>query len=415
MIRDGTGAPDLAQPEQRPPTVTHQSLAARHITLCVTGSIAAYKAGELARLLIKQGAHVRVLMTRRAQEFVGRATFAAITRQPVVTDMFADADGGESHVTVSAQSDLIVIAPATADIIARLAQGRADDIVTATALCARCPVLVAPAMHPSMWQHPATQRNVKQLKADGRVSFVGPVEGEVASGETGFGRLAAPDEILFAVLAALSPQDLLGRHVVVTAGPTVEDMDPVRFLSNRSSGKMGYAIARNAALRGAQVTLISGPVNLPCPHEVTLVSVRSALEMQHALHQYLGTEVDQADVLIMTAAVSDFRFSHIEQNKFKRDKAATLPGLEQNPDILAEVGATRSGQLPVLIGFAVETNEQELVALARRKLLQKRVDAVVANLAADSLGRDENQVTIVTSEREEHLPVLPNPRLPRVY
>jgi phosphopantothenoylcysteine decarboxylase / phosphopantothenate---cysteine ligase len=407
MNRDGSSSPDVAHAATRPPAAANRALAGRRITLCVSGSIAAYKACELTRLLIKQGASVRVIMTRSAQRFVGSATFAAITQQPVLTEMFGESGLGESHVTLSSQSDLVVIAPATADLLARLAQGRADDLVTATALCASCPLLVAPAMHPSMWSHPATQRNVKLLRTDGRVIFVGPVEGEVASGDVGLGRFADPELIVHGVLAALAPRDFLGKHVVVTAGPTVEDIDPVRFMSNRSSGKMGYAIAHDAALRGAQVTLISGPVDLPCPPEVTRVDVRSALEMQTALRQYLGTELDQADLLVMAAAVSDFRYSKVHTAKIKRQESSAFPPLQENPDILAEIGAQRSGVSPLLIGFAVETDAQQLVALARKKLMTKRVDAMVANLAADSLGLDDNQVTIVTAERDERLPLLP--------
>ena len=407
MNRDGSISPDVAHAATRPPAAANRALAGRRITLCVTGSIAAYKACELTRLLIKQGASVRVIMTRSAQQFVGSATFAAITQQPVLTEMFDESGLGESHVTLSSQSDLVVIAPATADLLARLAQGRADDLVTATALCASCPLLVAPAMHPSMWSHPATQRNVKLLHTDGRVIFVGPVEGEVASGEVGLGRFADPELIVHAVLAALSPQDFLGKHVVITAGPTVEDIDPVRFMSNRSSGKMGYAIAHDAALRGAQVTLISGPVDLPCPPEVTRVDVRSALEMQTALRQCLGAKLDQADLLVMAAAVSDFRYSKVQTAKIKRQETSAFPPLQENPDILAEIGAQRAGGSPLLIGFAVVTDAQQLVALARKKLMSKRVDAMVANLAADSLGLDDNQVTIVTAERDERLPMLP--------
>ena len=197
------------------------------IALCVSGSIAAYKACELARLLVKLGAQVQVVMTRSALEFVGASTFAGITGRPVIVEMFGQAATGESHVTLSTHSDLIVIAPATADLLARLANGRADDLVTATALCANCPIIVAPAMHPSMWEHPATQRNVEQLRVDGRIRFVGPVSGEVASGDVGLGRFAEPALIVHAIVAALSDQDLANRHVVVSAGPTLEDLDPV--------------------------------------------------------------------------------------------------------------------------------------------------------------------------------------------
>jgi phosphopantothenoylcysteine decarboxylase/phosphopantothenate--cysteine ligase len=379
-------------------------LAGRHIALCVSGSIAAYKACELARLLVKQGAQVHVLMTRSAQEFIGAATLAGITGHPVSLELFEGSAVGESHVTLSAQSDLLVIAPATADLLARLATGRADDVVTATALCARCPILVAPAMHPSMWEHPATQRNVEQIRSDGRVTFVGPVRGQVASGDVGLGRFAEPEHILHQIIAALTPQDLKNRHVVVSAGPTFEDMDPVRFLANRSTGKMGFALANCAAQRGARVTLVAGPTTLQTPPNVVRIDVRSALEMRAALREALGSDLQRADILIMAAAVSDFRFSDIQREKLKRDKVGPALQLENNPDILAEFGAQRRQPLPLLIGFAVETRPDTMLESARHKLNLKRVDLVVANLAKDSFGSDENCVTLVEKQRELSLP-----------
>lgn len=400
---NATDAPKATHPHE----LVRHTLAGRRVVLCVTGSIAAYKACELARLLVKQGACVRVVMTHAATQFVGTATFSAITQNPVLTDMFGNSTVGESHVTLSATADLVVVAPATADVLARIVQGRADDLVTATVLCSRCPILIAPAMHPAMWSHPTTQRNVRQLLDDGRCSLVGPVEGEVASGDVGFGRFAAPECIFDAVVAALTPQDLAARHVLVTAGPTVEDLDPVRFLSNRSSGKMGYALAREARLRGARVTLVSGPVSLPCPEGVTLISVRSALEMKRAVWQSLGENLDGADLLVMTAAVGDFRFLTIHNQKLKRDSDVTLPPLVQNPDILAEIGAARHGSRPLLIGFALETNVEQLAELGRQKLKAKRVDAVVANLASESLGLESNQVTLVTADSSERFVALP--------
>jgi phosphopantothenoylcysteine decarboxylase / phosphopantothenate---cysteine ligase len=386
-----------------PGTCRNARLADKRVALCVTGSIAAYKACEVARLLIKSGAQVQAAMTHSALEFVGVATLAGITGKPVAVELFGNTVG-ESHVTLSAHSDVLVIAPATADLLARLATGRADDLVTATALCARCPVIVAPAMHPSMWEHPATQRNVEQLRADGRIRFVGPVSGEVASGDVGLGRFADPELILHAVLCALTPQDLRDRHVVVSAGPTLEDLDPVRYLGNRSSGKMGFAIARAAAQRGAKVTLLAGPTHLPSPPDVTRIDVRSAQSMRVAIWEVLGAQLDRADILVMAAAVSDFRFSEIQKEKLKRSPDTRIPQLAMNPDILAEIGAARRGSKPLLVGFAVETDAQTLVASARKKLSTKRVDLVVANLANESLGLDENRVTLVTPERELQLP-----------
>ncbi len=402
MTSARTNDPHASTEVERP---ANASLSGRRITLGVSGSIAAYKACELARLLVKVGAKVRVTMTRSATQFVGSATFAGITGQPVSIEMFEESAAGESHVSLAANSDLLVIAPATADLLARLATGRADDLVTASALCARCPIIVAPAMHPSMWDHPATRRNIEQLRTDDRVKVVGPARGEVASGDVGLGRLEDPEIILHHVVAALSPQDLKARHVVVSAGPTLEDMDPVRFLGNRSSGKMGFALAQCAAQRGARVTLVAGPTHLPTPPDVTRVDTRSALSMRSALWEALGSELDRADILIMAAAVSDFRSSEIQTEKLRRSPDTKIPQLAMNPDILAEIGAERRGAMPLLIGFAVETNTDALIASARGKLSSKHVDLVVANLAEESFGLDENRVTLVTKAGESQLPL----------
>ncbi len=244
------------------------------IVLAVSGSIAAYKAVEVARLLKKAGARVIPLLTRSAKEFIGPQTFSGITGEPVVEDMFDPTFAGEKHVELGRSADLVLIVPATADLLARLAAGRADDLVTALVLCASCPILAAPAMHPRMWAHPATKRNVATIQADGRVTLVGPVDGDVASGERGLGRLAEPEEIVRAALSHFEARDLAGLRIVVTAGPTVEDLDPVRFLGNRSTGKMGFALAERAAARGASVTLVAGPVSLATPHGVRRIDVR---------------------------------------------------------------------------------------------------------------------------------------------
>jgi phosphopantothenoylcysteine decarboxylase/phosphopantothenate--cysteine ligase len=376
------------------------------VTLAVTGSIAAYKSVLLARLLVAEGAGVEVLFTRSAAEFVGAPTFAGITGNKVLSDMFDSNVPGELHIDLAARSRVILIVPATADMIARLASGRADDLVTATVLSATCPVLIAPAMHPSMWNHPATQRNVATLASDGRIARVGPVYGEVASGERGVGRMAEPEEILSALLISLAPHDLSGRHIVVSAGPTVEDIDPVRFISNRSSGKMGFALAERAAARGARVTLVSGPVTLPTPAGVQRVDVRSAIAMRGAIWQALGPDLSHADALIMAAAVGDFRPAETHQSKLKRASGGDSSRLDlvQNADILSEVGHARKKNLPVLIGFAVETDgDEKVVALARGKLTEKRVDIVVANHASDSLGKDDNRVTLVQKDKAEPL------------
>ncbi len=382
------------------------ALAGRRITVGITGSIAAYKAVLLVRLLSKAGAKVRVVMTGSARAFVGESTLSGLTGQPVLTEMF-DAHGGERHVELAKDSDLIVIAPATADFLARLATGRADDLLAATVLCARCPVLVAPAMHPAMWAHPATVRNVAVLTNDG-IEMAGPADGEVASGESGLGRLLEPDAIAERIFTRLGGGDLKGIRLVVTAGPTVEDVDPVRFIGNRSSGKMGFALAERAARRGATVTLIAGPVSLPTPSGVVRIDVRSALDLKRELFGALGPGFSAADALLMCAAVGDYRAERIASEKLKRKDDGMTLRLVQNPDLLSEVGAARRGTRPVLVGFAVETGtDAEIVARARQKLEKKHVDVVIANHAAESMGRDDNRVHIVGAGSASALPPLP--------
>ncbi|MDI1450656.1 bifunctional phosphopantothenoylcysteine decarboxylase/phosphopantothenate--cysteine ligase CoaBC [Polyangium sp. 6x1] len=386
-----------ALPSSVPPT----------IVLAVSGSIAAYKAVEVARLLKKAGARVIPMMTRSAREFVGAQTLAGITGEPVHEDMFDPGYPGEKHVELGRVADLVLIVPATADLIARLAAGRADDLLTALVLCARGPVLAAPAMHPRMWAHPATTRNVATLAADGRVSLIGPAFGEVASGERGMGRMAEPEEITRAALASVQARDLAGLRIVVTAGPTVEDLDPVRFLGNRSTGKMGFAIAERAAARGASVTLVAGPVTLATPQGVTRVDVRGALAMKEALWEAMGADLGRADALVMSAAVADYRPAEQSATKRKRSAEPLEIKLVPNPDLLAEVGAARTGARPVLVGFAVETaDDAGIVAYARGKLQAKRVDMVVANHAQDSFGREDNRATIVTATGADALGVL---------
>jgi phosphopantothenoylcysteine decarboxylase/phosphopantothenate--cysteine ligase len=371
-------------------------LAGKRVTLCVTGSVAAYKAVLLLRALKQEGAELEVVLTRSGAEFVGAATFAGLTGRAPHLSMFTVDSAGELHVELAQRTDLLLIAPATADVLARLAHGRADDLLTATALCATCPVLVAPAMHPNMWAHPATQRNVQTLAQDRRIGFVGPVEGEVASGDIGLGRLAEPDTILSFVIAQLSPNTLRGRHVVVTAGPTAEDIDPVRFISNRSSGKMGFALAERAAAHGGRVTLIAGPVSLPTPAGVTRIDVRSALAMRGALWQALKPDLSGADALIMTAAVADYRPAATHASKLKRGVEGIELELVPNDDLLAEIGRARKAELPVLVGFALETETDErLVSAARSKLAKKRVDLVVANHPDSSIGKSQISGSLV--------------------
>lgn len=376
----------------------------------MTGSIAAYKAVLVVRALLRAGAIVEPVMTRSARRFVGAATLSGLTGRPVRCDMFKAP--GELHVELARESDLIVVVPATADLLARLANGHADDLVTATLLCARCPVLIAPAMHPRMWEHPATVRNSERLRETPGWQLLEPVYGEVASGETGVGRMLEPDAIVAAIERALSSGSresvpvsveskplLRGKRIVVSAGPTVEDIDPVRFLTNRSSGKMGFALARGAARHGAEVTLVAGPVALATPEGVSRVDVRSALEMQAALTRVLGDDSSGADALVMCAAVSDYRPRVSAQHKLKRSAQNLQLELVPNPDLLAEIGRARAGSRPFLLGFAVETAEgAELERAARQKLASKRVDAIVANAAADALGTDDTRALIVSAE-----------------
>ena len=380
-------------------------LVGKTVALCVTGSIAAYKASHVARLLVKAGAKVLPVMTRSAERFLGPLTLSGLSGEGVVTDMWDARFSGEVHVDLARRADVVAIVPATADVLARLATGRADDVVTALALCARGPVVVAPAMHPRMWSHPATQRNVATL-AGGAVLLVGPVHGEVASGEAGLGRMAEPEDIVRAITAALGPRDLVGLRVVVSAGPTLEDLDPVRFLGNRSTGRMGFAIAARAAARGAVVTLVAGPVERPTPPGVRRVDVRGALAMQAALWDALGTDLSRADALVMSAAVADYRPAAVSATKLKKEGDSAEIALVKNPDLLAEIGARRSGKRPVLVGFALETQDDAaLVAYARQKLAQKKVDLVVANHAKDSLGAGTNKVTLVTAAAADALPL----------
>jgi len=384
---------DMGTEGQRRPTVV----------LGVTGSIAAYKAAHVARLLVKAGVRVLPVMTESATKMLGPATLAGITGESVRSDMWAPGTAGELHVELAAAADLVAVVPATAELLSSLVAGSASDLLRATLLSARGPVVLAPAMHPRMWSHPATSDNVATLRMRG-VELVGPVVGEVASGDVGEGRMAEPEAIAAAILGHLGPRDLEGRHVVVSAGPTVEDIDPARYLSNRSSGKMGYAVAEAAVRRGARVTLVSGPVALQPPSGVALVEVRSAHQMQAALAHALGPELRGADAVIMAAAVADYRPATVHEAKLKRVGPVTLE-LVPNPDLLAELGRARHGARPVLVGFALETvTGDDLVSAARKKLEKKRVDLVVANTAVDAFERDDNRIMLVDRERVRSLP-----------
>jgi phosphopantothenoylcysteine decarboxylase/phosphopantothenate--cysteine ligase len=375
------------------------------VGLGVSGGIGAYKAVEVARLLQKRGHRVQAIMTRAARRFVGPLTFEAITQTRVVTGQFAPGMNADiEHIALASSLDLLLVAPATANILGKFAHGIADDFLSALYLASRAPVLVAPAMNTNMWEHPAVVANVQTLGARG-VRFVDPGVGYLACGWVGKGRLAEPEEIVEAAERVLHPKtSLAGRRVLVTAGPTVEDLDPVRFLSNRSSGRMGFALAREAAWRGAQVTLVTGPTPVEPPSVHDLVRVRSAEEMRAAVL----ARAEGADVVIMAAAVADYTPAAGGAAR-KLDKgAALILDLVATPDILAELGAKRGSAIrPVLVGFAAQTGDP--VGPARRKLAAKRLDLVVANdVTAPGAGFDveTNQVTLVGADDEASLPLM---------
>ncbi len=366
----------------------------QRIVLGITGGIAAYKAAYLVRELVRRGAEVRVAMTPSATKFVGPMTFTGLLGAAPIVDLWDPSYAGEVHVELAAWADAVVVAPATANVIARMAHGLADDVVSATLLCFDGPVLVAPAMHHRMWSHPATTANVKLLGERG-VSFAGPVFGKLASGEDGVGRMSEVAAIADALTTALAKgRDLAGLRLLVSAGPTHEALDPVRFLGNRSSGRMGFAIAERARARGAEVTLVAGPVALADPPGITTLRVRSALEMEAVI----VPRADGLDAIVMAAAVADFRPRDMAADKIKKtDDEDEAPALElvRNPDILAGLGARRSGKRPFLVGFAVET--RDLVESAKKKLVKKKVDLVIANPASVAFESSENEAWLVSA------------------
>jgi phosphopantothenoylcysteine decarboxylase / phosphopantothenate---cysteine ligase len=379
------------------------------ITLGVTGGIAAYKSAELLRRLQDEGHSVQVVMTRTAREFITPLTFAALSGQRVITDLFSNEPGGEGsldsaidHIAVAQRTDLLLVAPATADILAKFALGVADDFLSTLYLASTASVVVAPAMNVNMWNHAATQENVATLRARG-VHVVEPSEGYLACGMTGSGRLAEQEEILKVVQQALqAEQDLAGETILVTAGPTCEDLDPVRYLTNRSSGKMGYAVADAAAKRGAKVLLVSGPTSLETPQGVERVDVRSAQQMQHAVQaRFVG-----CTIAIFAAAVADYRPADKSGQKIKRTNEELTLHLEPNPDILASVAREKGERL--VVGFAAET--ENVAENARRKLTQKNADMIVANdVTAKGAGfdLDTNVVTLFSrDDRDFPLPQL---------
>jgi phosphopantothenoylcysteine decarboxylase/phosphopantothenate--cysteine ligase len=364
--------------------------------LGVGGGIAAYKSAELARRLMDLGVRVQVVMTASAREFVTPLTFAALTGRKVITDLFSSTGPEDTlasaveHIAVAQENDVLVVAPATADLLARFAHGHADDFLTTLYLAFTGQVVLAPAMNTNMWNHPATRENLAILRQRGHL-IIEPPEGLLACGTTGPGRLAEPDHIANIVAGlGLHRNDLEGETVLITAGPTQEPLDPVRFVSNRSSGKMGYALAETAAARGARVVLISGPVHLPEPAGVSVVRVSTAREMREAVMDRL----EDATIVIKAAAVADYHLAQIPKQKLKKTAVRMALELEPTPDILAEVGQRKGDR--ILIGFAAET--ENLVAEARRKLESKNCDMVVANLVnqeGTGFDADENEVVLV--------------------
>ena len=382
-------------------TAERQDLAGKHIVLGLSGGIACYKAAELTRALVKAGATVQVVMTEAAEQFITAVTLQALSNREALTSQWdARVHNNMAHINLTREADALLVAPASADFLAKLLHGRADDLLSLMCLARpieRCPLLIAPAMNREMWAHPATQRNAAQLRADG-TTILGPANGDQACGEIGDGRMLEPDELLDEVVAFFRPKSLLGKKVLITAGPTFEPLDPVRGLTNRSSGKMGFAIARAAAEAGAAVTLVAGPVQQATPRGVRRIDVVTAQQMFDATLP----EARVHDVFIATAAVADWRPANLSPNKIKKQGGAALPVIElvENPDILAAVAGLKPR--PYCVGFAAETGD--LIKHARGKLVRKNLPLVVANLGPATFGADDNTLTLVDSDGERELP-----------
>ena len=368
---------------------------AKSIVLGLTGGIAAYKAAELARLLIKQGVDVQVAMTAGASHFITSTTMQALTGKPVLTSQWDESGNGMAHINLSRAVDAIVIAPATADFVAKLAHGLADDLLSAMCLARNCPLLIAPAMNRQMWENPATQRNIARLKADG-VIVLGPESGVQACGEEGLGRMLEAAPLAQAIIGSFQPRLLFGKRLLLTAGPTYEAIDAVRGITNRSSGKMGYAIAQAALDMGAQVTLVSGPVALAAPDGVQLVKVESALDMFEAVKK----RVAECDIFIGVAAVADYRVAQTSAQKIKKGGGNLTLELVPNPDILAYVAAL--AKPPFCVGFAAES--ENLKSNAEQKRRAKKLPLLAANLAQEAIGADDNELILFDDAGEHVLP-----------
>lgn len=369
----------------------------KSIVLGVTGGVAAYKAAELVRLLGKQGAAVQVAMSEAATHFVGTATFQALSGRPVFTDQWdTRVPNSMAHIDLSRAADVVLVAPASADFLAKVAHGLADDLLSTLVLARDCPLLVAPAMNRQMWENKATQRNVATLRDDG-VAILGPAAGDQACGEVGEGRMLEAAEVVEGLVAFFQPKVLVGKRVLLTAGPTFEAIDPVRGITNLSSGKMGYAIARAAHEAGAEVTLVSGPVSLPAPRGVARIDVLSARQMYTEVLARAG----ESDIFIAVAAVADYRVANASAQKLKKDLGG-IPTLvlEENPDILAAVAALPGG--PYCVGFAAES--ERLDEYAQQKRRKKNIPLIVANLIQDGFGGDTNSLALFDEAGRQALP-----------
>ena len=368
----------------------------KRIILGVTGGIAAYKAAELTRLLVKDGHEVQVVMTEAATHFVGAATLQALSGKPVLTQLWnASSGNGMAHIDLSRGADAILIAPASANFIAKLAHGLADDLLSTLCLARACPLALAPAMNKQMWDNPATQRNLAQIRQDG-IALFGPASGEQACGELGMGRMLEPETLAIELEALFQAKRLAGKCVLVTAGPTYEPIDPVRGITNLSSGKMGYAVARAAWEAGAEVLLISGPTALTAPPNVRVIQVTTAQEMRAAVMR----EIKRMDIFISVAAVADYRVAQAAPQKIKKQDTAPTLTLTPNPDILAEVAALPKP--PFCVGFAAETENLTTHAQIKRK--QKNLPLIVANIAQNSLGQDESEFILIDAQGTSTLP-----------
>jgi phosphopantothenoylcysteine decarboxylase / phosphopantothenate---cysteine ligase len=377
-----------------------QELQGRHIVLGLTGGVACYKAAELVRELGRAGATVQVVMSQAAEQFITAVTMQALSNRPVFTSQWdARAHNNMAHINLTREADAVLIAPASADFIAKLAQGRADDLLSLLCLARpinQCPLLVAPAMNREMWAHPATQRNLAQVVADG-ASVLGPAAGDQACGEIGDGRMLEAVELCDEVIAFFQPKVLRGKKLLITAGPTYEAIDPVRGITNLSSGKMGFAIARAAAEAGAQVTIVAGPVHLPTPRGVQRIDVQSARQMLDAVLANAAV-----DAFVATAAVADWRPTDAAAQKIKKTAGATTPSfaLTENPDILAAVAALP--QVPYCVGFAAES--EDLARHAAEKRLRKKIPLIVGNLGPATFGQDHNALLLIDDQGQREIP-----------